>query len=223
MIRLNNIISPILLLLSALVMTSCDELLEMEFIKEVNTMELSRKDIVIMKGDSCRIDLIFNSEASVESAFWKSTNPGIAYIKSNGLLMAKEVGRTRIDVVSVQSHLEDTCAVNVINSWEDIPCTAYPYDMVIYADVRIDGKLPQEDLVLAAMCGEELRGYGVVRNAYGVTYTEIRIWSPREYGDEIEFFCYDHSTVHFQQLPYKITFDGAAHGSLSHLIPIYTK
>lgn len=186
-------------------------------------MELSRKDIVIMKGDSCRIDLIFNSEASVESAFWKSNNPDIASVKSNGLLMAKEVGKTRIDVVSVQSHLEDSCTVHVINSWGDIPCTSYPYDMVIYADVRIDGKLPQEDLVLAAMCNGELRGYGVVTTSHGITYTVIRIWSPREYGDEIEFFCYDHSTVHFQQLPYKITFDGAAHGTLSNLIPIYSK
>lgn len=217
----NKITTQLLLLLSVLTMTSCDELLEMEFIKDVQSMVLSRKEIVIMKGDSCRINLIFNTEANTESAFWKSKNPSVASVKSNGLLMAHEVGTTQINVVSVQSHLEDSCKVNVINSWEDIPCTSYPYDMLIYADVRIDGKLPQDDLVLAAMCGEELRGYGKVRTAYGVTYTEIRVWSPKKYGDEIEFYCYDHSTVHFQKLPYKITFDGAAHGTLSNLIPIH--
>lgn len=220
---MNRILTYTALLLCILTTTSCDELLEMQFIRKINTLELSRKDLVIMKGDSCRINLIFNTEANIESAFWNSLNPTIAAVKNNGLLMAKEVGTTQVNVTTVQSHLKDSCRVQVINSWDDIPCSTYPHDMVVYADVRIDGKVPNEDLVLVAMCDKELRGYGKVRTDRGITYTYIRIWSPNVYGDQITFFCYDHTTVHLQQLPYTITFDGESHGTLSNLVPIYNK
>lgn len=220
---MNRLLTYMALLLCVVTTTSCDELLEMEFINKVQELNLSRKELVIMKGDSCRINLIFDKSANIESAFWNSSNPSIAVVKDNGLLMAKEVGHTQINVTTVQSHLKDSCMVQVINSWDDIPCSTYPYDMVVYADVRIDGKVPNEDLVLVAMNDKELRGYGKVRTERGITYTYIRIWSPKAYGDKITFFCYDHSTVHLQQLPYTITFDGESHGTLSNLVPIYNK
>lgn len=207
--------------LVVLLLTSCGEIFDTESLIPPTSMKFDRNDITIMKGDSVRISLVFSPDSvTVESAFWQVDNPSVARITSNGMLHAMEVGETEVSATTVQSLLKDVCHVNIINSWEDILNNTYPYDMVVYADVRHNGEVPDNSTIIAAFCGNECRGFGRASTYKGINYYMFRIWSPQQSGELIEFYLYDRTEYRLVRLDYSLTFDGETHGFLSNLIRI---
>ena len=208
-------------ILVVLLLTSCGEIFDTESLIPPTAMRVHHNDITIMTGDSVRISLIFSPRSlTVESAFRQVDNPSVARITSNGMLHAMEVGETEVSATTVQSLLKDVCHINIINSWEDILNNTYPYDMIVYADVRHNGEVPDNNTIIAAFCGNECRGFGRSLTHKGIRYYTFRIWSPQQSGELIEFYLYDRTEYRLVRLDYSLTFDGETHGSLSNLIRI---
>lgn len=204
-----------------LLLTSCGEIMDIKIIVDAKQMHLDRNTLLIMKGDSCRLNMVFTPDSVTnESAFWSVAEPHCVSVTSNGMVLAKSVGETDIKVISVQSRLEDTCHVTVFDTWTDLPCSMYPYDMVVYANVTINGKPMTNDQVITANCGDELRGYGHLRTYNGVTCCVIRIWSPNPSGETIAFCSYDHNTVTLVPSSFTLPFDGESHGTPSRPLNI---
>lgn len=203
-------------------MCSCDDFYEFEPGDAVPAAEMTlvRHEIDIMQGERYAIPALFTPDTLSNNAiYWESDNKEIAAFK-NDTLEAREVGTTLVRAISVSSQIEDSCVVNVIPRWEGVSPSTYPYDMVIYADVTVHGKKPDDTMTIAAFCGREIRGVGELQEAFGVSYMVLRIWSPFVYGDQIRIGCYHHGQALIEYFPDEFTFDGESHGTLSNQIKL---
>jgi hypothetical protein len=212
------------LLCSLLILTSCGELFDYDTgdPSAALTMELGRHSVDIMVGDRYDIPTVFTPDSlSNKIVYWYSADTGIAAFDNN-TLVGVAVGTTMVKAISVSEQIEDSCEVNVIPRWE-LHTGGYPYDMVIYADVKVHGEQPSDDMLIGAVCDGELRGIGVKQNSNGISYMLIRVWSPFEYGDIIRIGCYRRGRAVIEYFPDEFTFDGEAHGTLSNLYPLVIK
>ena len=203
-----------------LLLGSCGEIFENPPVIEAKKMHLDRKYVVIMKEDTCRLNMVFTPDTvTIESAFWTAENSCVK-VSENGLVTAVEIGETKVSAISVTSRLEDSCRVKVVPKW-DLNACDYLYDMVVYANVTVDGVSQPEDIRVAAICNDRIRGEGEVMEHNGQKYTRIRIYSNTEYGDKIEFYCYNSKrNIYYHKFPYEVVFDGETHGTLSDLIEL---
>lgn len=88
----------LLVLLLALLFTSCDEMFTVvpDGITEPTFMQLSRDNIIIMEGDSVLLETAFQpSEIYNNSVYWMSDNPEIASVRK-GMLTGISMGKTNI-------------------------------------------------------------------------------------------------------------------------------
>ena len=119
--------------------------------------------------------------------------------------------------------LTDTCWVQVLPNpemdWGD-----FPYEMLLYASVTLHGTPltieNQNDVIIAAYVGDDLRGVGQIRQAHGIDYFVMRIGAYRPSGDYIRLRCYYRGKALAEWFPQVRPFDGEAHGTLSNLFPL---
>ncbi len=218
-LRLKHLMACLLLLL----MTSCGEVFELEFENpEVilpMQMHLSTNNLYMMAGDTCSLYPVWSPDSITGlGVYWESSNPEVAVVE-NGLITAVGNGSAVIRAISVSELVADSCYINVFKTWEVIP-RHYQYDMVVYAQVTVEGESLSDDMEISAMCGGEVRGKGVIRTENGITYLELRIYSNEPSGEQIDFYCHHKKRERTMKFPQTITFDGEAHGTLTNLYPL---
>lgn len=189
---------------------------------EAYMMQLDRDSIVLMLGDTARLNMWFQPDTVTNvSAFWEVIDStGVINVLQNGSVIATQVGETDVRVVAANARLEDTCHVEVIEDWRELYDT-YPYDMLVYADVDVQGHHNDaKGLRIAAFIDGEVRGYGEVRTDHDVTYTLFRIWHYRPRSGIISFRYYLPYELATGELEFEMYFDGDVHGKLNKLISI---
>lgn len=208
-------------LLAVTALNSCGQLFDFEDNGTVDTatMTLDRHELTLMMGDSYVLRPKFVPDSvSNEEIYWSSDAEHIVKLR-NDTLVALMPGRCTVTALSVQRRLTDQCVVNVQHRWAFNP-VGYRYDMVVYARITVGGQPLGDRYMVAAFCGEELRGVAVHREQQGVGYEELRIYSNRPEGETISFRVYDRSTGIVGPLPGSMSFDGEAHGSLGNLVAL---
>jgi hypothetical protein len=187
-------------------------------------MALSHDSVYMMLDDTITLSPVFNPDSVTnKEMFWWSDVDSIVYADGNDLIAAAE-GITYVRGMSVQHRLEDSCYVYVMPRWEVSPYD-YPFEIVVYADVKIGGETPSEDILIGAFKGKEFRGIGKWKEWKGKKYMEIRAYS---YYDEIHdgksekinFLYYDKKNLRVQRFTQSISFDGETHGTLSNLFEL---
>lgn len=201
-------------------LTSCEVMVDEPI--EAQLMKVDRDSVVLMMGDTCRLTLDFTpKEITNITAYWELIDStGIINVLQNGSVIATQPGEADVRVVAANARLEDTIHVRVIEDWRELYDT-YPYDMLVYADVNVQGYHNDADgLRIAAFIDGELRGYGEVRTDYDVTYTLFRIWHKRPRSGRVTFRYYLPHQYTTGPLEFYMDFDGDIHGRLNNLISI---
>lgn len=188
------------------------------------SMRITNAESCVMVGDSMPLGIEYSDTSKIGSpVFWMLSDPNIARLR-NDTLKAHQPGVVDVMAIGGNGLLSDTCQVRVIDRWElqDFSML-HPSDMVIYADIRVDGE-PWNDstMVVGAFIGGELTGLAVRREAYGISYAELRIWAPTDQGQgRIDLRCYDRKNFRLLFLKEDIEFNACnTLGTLSNLYPI---
>lgn len=202
-------------------------------------MELDKHEVCVMVGDTFSIYPIFTPDTLPNrEVFYYSEPEGLLSFDSE-LFTAIHEGNTWLYAISVKQRLQDSCRVSVMKPWAVDADKDYPYDMVFYADVDFVGEdfdFEPENMIVGAFVDGECRGLGVMRNAHGIDYIELRVGSEVgyvvgdvEYDDEddepVEYMQERVSIKIFDRKRHKVytcnkvfDFDGETHGTLSNLI-----
>ena len=90
-------------------LTSC-EIMEDEPIDAI-WMELDRDSVVLMLGDTCRLNMRFLPDTvTTVTAYWELIDStGVINVMQNGSVIATQVGEADVRVVAVNERLEDSC------------------------------------------------------------------------------------------------------------------
>ena len=232
------------LLMISFALASCGDLFEFEGnTSDLNKITLDRHTLYLMAGDTYQFTATFEPDTVRNKAvFWMSNNVNVATFE-DGILLATGEGETTIAGISIEHQCSDTCHVVVGYEWY-MPENYYPFDMVVNANITVNGQPLKEGMQVAAFVGTQIRGIGVQRKFFDVTYTELRIYSPlnpftpytelnkqdplNPYDDEIEpdkivIRAYDHNTRTMYECADTITFDGKTHGYPSSLYSVELK
>lgn len=186
------------------------------------TMHALNDSSWVMVGDSLPLEVEFSPYNPNESpVFWMLTPTDAAKMVSDTLI-ALAPGKAELKVVNNIGSLADSCTVRVISRWEPIDFSIEnPYDMMVYADITINGQ-PWDDktMMVGAFVRNELAGLAVKREAFGIAYSELRIWAfDQDYVGKVEIRCFDpvnHKLYVSDQL-----FDYNAYTTLGTLSDLY--
>lgn len=186
-------------------------------------MTLGRKMINLTVGDRYMIPVLFDPDTLTNrTVWWHTEDPDVAVFEQDSVVGIGE-GLTLVYALSVSERQLDSCWVNVLPLYYMNPYQ-YPYDMLIYADVNIHGHhytaADEDSLIIAAYVDNELRGIGKMMEWQGMSYMEIRVWSPVRYGEEVRLHCYYRGQGLAERFPDVFEFDGNAYGTLSNLYPL---
>lgn len=238
---MRNILKLLSLLIVAFALVSCGDLFEFEGeTSDLNKITLDRHTLYMMAGDTYQFSVSFEPDTlRNKSVYWMSNNVSVASFE-NGVLVATGEGETTVTGISIEHQCVDTCHVVVSYGWY-MPENYYPFDMVVNADITVNGHSLSENMQVGAFVGNELRGIGVQRNFFGVTYTELRVYSQLKpydpdknkhliYSEDEEcnpekvvFRAYDRNTQTMYESSDSLTFDGMTHGYPSNLYHIVFK
>jgi hypothetical protein len=188
-----------------------------------NNMELFfgvrflKSEYAITNGrmDSIGID---ENNSPVIFEYKRSSNENVITVE-NGVISAVGEGTAVITAISVSRQYQASCTVNVHQQWSFNPYN-YAYDMVFYADISVHGEKFSDDMYVAAVCDDEIRGIAQLKEYNGTPYILIRVYSNFTQGDEIKFKVYKRNSAQVEMFPNVVVFDGESHGSLSHLYPL---
>lgn len=220
-------------------LTSCGDLFEFEGeTSELNSIELDTHSLYLMAGDTYKFSVTFTPDVLRNNAiYWISDDPSIASFE-DGVLLANSAGETDITGFSVEHQCADKCHVVVGYEWFMPDATYYPFDMVVNANITVNGQPLTENMQVGAFVGGQVRGIGVQRQFFGVNFTELRVYSPlKPYGpnenlyplypddvpfapEKVVFRVYDPDTRKMYESPDTLTFDGMTHGYPSNLYRI---
>lgn len=200
-------------------LASCGELFEVEEVPEqaaVADIAMGRHTVDLMVGDSYTLPATITPDSLINKGlFWEVADTNIVSI-DNGTIMAKAPGETAVRVTAVAGMKNDTCHVNV-HRWDFDPYQ-FRYDMVIYADVTVDGRAADEAVTVAAFSSDgEVRGLGVLKESHGKKYMVLRIYSRYDDSDTFSFKCYDRQRLLITQSDVIVSFYDRAIGTLSDL------
>lgn len=203
-------------------LASCGELFEVEEVPEqaaVADIAMGRHNVDLMVGDSYTLPATITPDSLINKGlFWEVADTNIVSI-DNGTIMAKAPGETAVRVTAVAGMKNDTCHVNV-HRWDFDPYQ-FRYDMVIYADVTVDGRAADEAVTVAAFSSDgEVRGLGVLKESHGKKYMVLRIYSHYDDFDTFSFKCYDRQRLLITQSDVIVSFYDTAIGTLSDLFEI---
>ena len=205
-------------------MTSCLKLDIGDDTLTAYDMSLNYDSVYMMLDDTITLSPVFNPDSVTnKEMFWWSDADSIVYADGNDLIAAAE-GITYVRGMSVQHRLEDSCYVYVMPRWEVSPYD-YPFEIVVYADVKIGGETPSEDILIGAFKGAEFRGIGKWKEFAGKKYLEIRAYSLYDEvhdgkSEKINFLYYDKKNLRVQRFKQSISFDGETHGTISNLFEL---
>lgn len=188
------------------------------------TMTALNDSACLMVGDTLALQCEFlpmNPNGS--SVFWTSSDPMCAMV-TNDSLLAITPGKMEVRAINATGRLSDTIQVKVIERWKNEDFSfVHPSDMVIYADITVD-EMPwdSETMIVGAFIRDELAGVAVKREAYGITYAEIRIWAlADEAVGSVKLQCYDRRNKRLYVSLDDIEFNAyRTIGTLSDLYPI---
>lgn len=205
-------------------MTSC---LKMDIGDDTLTaynMGLNYDSVYVMVEDTIRLSPVFDPDTvSNKEVFWWSDADSVVYAFDNDIIAVSE-GTTYVRGMSVQHRLEDSCYVYVMPRWE-VSHYDFPYEIIVYADVKIGGETPSEDILIGAFKGAEFRGKGQWKEWKGKKYMEIRAYSLYDEihdgkSEKISFLYYDKKNLKVQRFNQSISFDSETHGTLSNLFEL---
>ena len=205
-------------------MTSCLKLDIGDDTLTAYDMSLDYDSVYMMLDDTITLSPVFNPDSVTnKEMFWWSDADSIVYADGNDLIAAAE-GITYVRGMSVQHRLEDSCYVYVMPRWEVSPYD-YPFEIVVYADVKIGGETPSEDILIGAFKGKEFRGIGKWKEFAGKKYLEIRAYSCYDEvhdgkSEKINFLYYDKKNLRVQRFKQSISFDSETHGTISNLFEL---
>ena len=205
-------------------MTSCLKLDIGDDTLTAYDMSLNYDSVYMMLDDTITLSPVFNPDSVTnKEMFWWSDADSIVYADGNDLIAAAE-GITYVRGMSVQHRLEDSCYVYVMPRWEVSPYD-YPFEIVVYADVKIGGETPSEDILIGAFKGAEFRGIGKWKEFAGKKYLEIRAYSLYDEvhdgkSEKINFLYYDKKNLRVQRFKQSISFDSETHGTISNLFEL---
>lgn len=180
-------------------------------------MKLNHDMAYAILGDSFVLKPIFTPDSiSNRTVYFQSTYDSIAKIVNDTIVAVGE-GETRISAISVQDVKTATCDVVVLPKWEVNPYD-YPYEMVVYADVKVRGAAPTDGMKIGAFYGTQLRGTGEWIEHKNIKLMQFRIYSSysgnAESGERIRFYCYEKDSLMLKRFSENLYFDGETHGSL---------
>ncbi len=189
------------------------------------TMTATCDGACVMVGDTMPLTVKFEPRNPNDSpVFWMlNDTTGCARVV-NDSLVAVSVGDPEVIAVGGSGRVSDTCKVSVIDRWDikDFE-RMHPSDMVIYADVTLDGKQwDDKTQILGAFVRGTLAGVGVKREAYGITYTVLRIWALADQDvGTVTLRLYDRAAFRLHLAAESPEFDAyKTLGTLSALYPI---
>ena len=226
--RIFSYIASLLAIASAtLQLVSCG-IMELEEQEQIVAMEmmLERDSVFIMVGDDFTLQPTFKPDSvTVSDIFWSSEADSVLSVK-DGHLVGESEGTVWVYATSVSRQLKDSLVVVVMPRWEDA-ARLYPNEMIVYADVTIDGKpFDPDKQMLGAFVDDEMRGIGTLQTWKDKSYVRFRIGSDIAYYDpdgiteDVTFRVYYKQELRYDVLPYTLEYDGETHGTLSNLIVI---
>ncbi len=210
------------LAMSLLLTFSCGIMdMDEEFVVEPIDIDIDQDTLYVMKGESFTIRPVFHPDnVSLDDIFWTVDDESCVFV-SNNIFTAVGEGWTVVRGMSVANQFEDSCSVCVLDWNAQLP--AYPYETVIYADVKVDGEnFDPATMSLGAFISDRLAGVGKLRSFKGINYMEIRAGS--EWIDEsddnsqtITFRIYDNRSHTCREMTEEIVFDCGTYGTVSNL------
>lgn len=206
----------LLLLMSSVLLTACD----FSVLPEAYTaqsMRLDRHEATLMVGDTCELHMLFVPEmASVPTAYWRVDGNCCSVEDKQGVVVGRSPGDSQVYAITLNGTLRDTCQIHVLRRWDTAVFDDYQYDMVVYADVDIQGIHNDTTIVVGAFIKDQIRGVGkVVQRENGESYTIIRVYNQYPDYDRVTFRYYDPRTCEMGELDTTIIFDIEAHGTPS--------
>lgn len=211
-----------------LLVTGCGELFPLDTDQPDNAqIKIDRTGIDIMVGETYTFNVVqAPQDARDKAVAWTSENTDIVRFEGDKM-KAVATGTTSVTVEWLSEKLKASCMVNVIPQWKANPYI-YPYDMMIYANVKVGGRPIDNDCIVAAFGldnngNEEIRGVGELLTEHGVTYLSLRVFSPTASGYDILLRCYDRKRMLVVEIPEDeapLSFNDYGYGSLSSLCNI---
>ena len=208
-------------------LTSCGELIEVNEVSEQQMatakLEIERRTIDLTVGDSYNLTVKVTPDSLAKKGiYWESANPAVVTI-DEGRIVAVAPGETVIKATAMAGLNVDSCRVRVLPVWTFDPYL-FRYDMVVYANVTVGGRALDRDVTVAAFnSGGEVRGLGLLRQADGRQYLQLRVYSNDEYEEDgqLTLRCYDRQRLIMVEAKEKLSFEAdATLGTLSSLYPI---
>ena len=177
-------------MLFALCLASCGDFWDGGAPVAARKMTLGRQVVDLMVGDHFNIPVFFEpDELSNHSVWWTVDDTDIATMDDNTLIAVNE-GTTTVWAMSVSDRQEASCIVNVWPRWYENR-RSYPYDMVIYANITLNGEPIDESIYVGAFINGELRGVAKRYEDSGRMITYIRVWDDMMFGNVIYLKFYN--------------------------------
>lgn len=223
----------------ATALAACGDLFEFEGeTADLKKITLDRHALYLMVGETYKFSVSFDPDTLRNKAiYWISDEPSVATFEDN-VLVALNAGETIVTGFSIEHQCADTCRVVVVYPWYMPEANNYPFDMVVNANITVNGLPLTESMQVGAFVDGVLRGLGVQRQFFGVNYTELRVYSNlKPYGpdedkhplntgfesmtkEKVVFRVYESTNHTMYESKDTLTFDGMTHGFPSNLYRI---
>lgn len=194
---------------------------------DIESMRVAQDTAYIMVGDTMALRVDFDPP-TVENrpVYWhtnRSVNDSSAIIV-NDTILALTAGELDVMATGGSGAVSDTCHVVVFDRWDEHNFEIeQPSDMVIYSNITVGGepwKISAQQV--AAFTRGTIIGYAVEREAHGIRYALLRLWSLADQNvGPVTFLCYDREKHLLYQAEQRPEFDAlTALGTLSDLYQI---
>ena len=212
-----------LMLIGLMALTSCGELFEADEEQEeavTATLTMDKTELELMQGDQFKIAVSLKPDDAKDKALrWESADSSVVAINADTLIAAGP-GETTVTVTWVDRKVSAKATVKVLPLWQ-LKATAYPYDMLVFADVTVNGRAADSDCVVAAFDEKDnLRGVGQLRKDKDIDYMLIRIYSPDGAAENLALRCYDRKRGVVSEAEDPIAFSTDSKGTLSDLYKV---
>lgn len=202
---------------------SCGELYEAdeeggETIKA--TVTLSQTTLSLMVGDEYKIGVTLSPDTLKNKAlFWESADTKVVSMQGD-TLRAVAPGETTVTVSWPSQDVSGQATVTVLPVWQMATVT-YPYDMLVFASVTVNGHAADDDCVVAVFDEDgNLRGVAQPRTDDGISYMLLRVYSPDGIAETLFLRCYDRTRALVSEAEATLTFSANSLGALSDLYKI---
>ena len=167
--------------------TSCDLLdfdVDSDLSKVAAAMALNYDTIYVTPGTFIALKPTFDPDSlnTKDYLVWSSDTNVVSVNRLTGRIKAEAPGWARLFVETVSSQLRDSCTVNVIPVWEPVEAE-FPYETVFYAEVTVKGKPINENMIVAAFVGDELRAVGQTLTFHDINFIQMRVGADDIYGN----------------------------------------